>query len=71
VGARITDISTPRWIVWVNTQEVQPSYASEAKAISRGAQEAKTHHHVQVTLTAGRHRPRTVAEWVDGKRQGG
>jgi hypothetical protein len=71
VGARITDTGTRRWTVWVNTREVQPSYASEAKAIARGVQEAKTNHHVQVTLTAGRHRPRTVAEWVDGKRQGG
>lgn len=70
MGARVTDISTRRWAVWVNAQEVRPSYAAEAKAISRGEQEAKTHHHVQVTLTVGTQRPRTVAEWVDGVRQG-
>lgn len=71
MGTRVTDISTRRWTVWVNAQEVRPTYASESKAIARGAQEAKTHHHVQVTLSAGGRRPRTVAEWVDGKRQGG
>jgi hypothetical protein len=70
VGTRVTDISHRRWTVWVNTQEVRPEYATEAKAISRAEQEARTHSHVQVTLSVGGGRPRNVATWVDGKRQG-
>lgn len=70
MSARITDIRTRSWVVWVNTREVPPAYPSEAKAIARAEKEAKTHHHVQVTLHVGSQRPRTVAEWVDGVRQG-
>jgi hypothetical protein len=70
LAARITDISSRRWTVWVNAQEVHPTYATEPKAIARGEQEAKTHRHVQVTLSVAGGRPRNVAEWVDGKRQG-
>ena len=68
MGTRVTDISTRRWTVWVNAQEVRPTYTAEPAAIVRGAQEAKSHHHVQVTLSEGGRRPRTVAEWRDGER---
>ena len=69
--ARITDISVRTWVVWVNAQEVKPDYHTEAKAISRASQEARTHHHVQVVLNVGGRPPRNVATWVDGVRQKG
>lgn len=70
MATRITDISNRSWTVWVNTQEIRPSFDTEAKAIHKAEKEAKTHHHVQVTLSVAGGRPRNVAEWVDGKRQG-
>lgn len=69
MGTRVVDFGKPRWTVWVNAQEVNPIYTSEAAALGRGEREAATHRHVQVTKSTGNTRPRTVATWVDGERQ--
>ena len=69
MGTRVVDFGKPSWTVWVNAQEVMPTYPAEAQAITRAEREAATHHHVQVTKSTGDTRPRSVAEWVDGERQ--
>lgn len=69
MGTRVVDFGKPSWTVWVNAQEVQPVYLTEAQAIGRAEREAATHQHVQVTKSTGSTRPRTVATWVDGERQ--
>jgi hypothetical protein len=69
VGTRVTDISHRRWTVWVNTQEIRPEFDAEAKAVAKAEKEARTHHHVQVTMSVDGGRPRNVATWVDGVRQ--
>lgn len=69
MGTRVIDFGATRWKVWVNTQEQVPEYVTEAKAIARAQQEARTHEHVQVTRSTGGRRPRVVASWVNGVRQ--
>jgi hypothetical protein len=69
VATRVVEFGKARWTVWVNAAEVSPTYPTEPQAIARAEREARTHHHVQVTKATGNTRPRSVATWVDGKRQ--
>lgn len=69
MGTRVVGLGAIQYTVWVNTEEVTPRYSEEARAIARGEREAATHHHVQVTRQTGQLRPRSIATWVDGRRQ--
>ena len=69
MGTRVIEMGAKRWTVRVNAEEVTPEYPDEAKAIARAEREARTKHHVQVTVSTGNTRPRNVATWVDGVRQ--
>lgn len=69
MGARIIELGQRRWEVFVNTRPVKPLYSSQRAAVKRAQEEAKTHHHVSVTLNVGNLRPRIVATWIDGEKQ--
>lgn len=69
MATRVVEFGKPHWTVWVNAEEVVPTYPTEPQAIARAEREASTHRHVQVTKSTGKTRPRTVATWVEGERQ--
>lgn len=68
MATRVTEIGSSRYTVWVNTIEQTPTYVEKGAAITRGAREARTHNHVQVTRSTGGRAPRTIAEWRKGER---